>query len=317
MYFSKFPLVEYIYRDNSGTFRKKLSTNILRRIGFTSLSKENNGNFLDYYIKDGETPEIIADKLYADPEYHWLVLLFNDIIHPYKDWPLDSFSLDKYIDRKYKGYSFFLSDGNNGHPNTISFYKDQTVASSSGWSDIHGVYQVADRRARVSEWNTQMSKLDIWNTVPDAWTVEEYVVAVGATGQAVRGKLERFTVATDAVHHFERKEAGSSGGYIRLNPLASAETQGQIPLGATGATFGADGVESGIYRTTPVTFEETLIGMYMGVDGSNNNDNVCTNREYEYRINEEKRNIKLLHPDFVSVAAEEMADILKVEGLIT
>ena len=256
--------------------------------------------------------------MYDDPEYHWLILLFNDVIHPYKDWPLDSFALDKYIDNKYQGYSFFLSDRSDDHPNTINFHQDQTVASSSGNTDIYGVYQVGNHKARVSNWDTQMSRLDIWNTTPESWP-NEYVVGIGVTGQAVLGKIQRVTWATEAVHHFERKEKGSSGAYIWLNPLASTESDGQIPLGATGATFGADGSETAPngHDLTPVIFEETLIGRYMGIDGTENNNNVCTNREYEYRINEEKKNIKILHPNFVNTAVEEMKDLLKVRGLIT
>ena len=33
-------------------------------------------------MQDSDTPEIIADKYYGNVEYHWVVLLFNNIIDP-------------------------------------------------------------------------------------------------------------------------------------------------------------------------------------------------------------------------------------------
>ena len=68
MFFSHFPLVDYIYKNNDGILRKKLAVNILKRVGFDPLSKKDKDHFITYHIKNGETPEIIADKLYNNPE---------------------------------------------------------------------------------------------------------------------------------------------------------------------------------------------------------------------------------------------------------
>jgi hypothetical protein len=37
----------------------------------------------------------------AHPEKHWIVLMFNDIIDPQYDWPLDQRTIIKYINDKY------------------------------------------------------------------------------------------------------------------------------------------------------------------------------------------------------------------------
>jgi len=317
MYFSHFPLVDYIYKNNDGILRKKLAVNILKRVGFDPLSKKDKDHFITYRIKNGETPEIIADKLYNNSELHWLILLFNNTVNPYKDWPLDNLAIDNYIENKYPGYSLFIADySGTGHPNTINFHKDQTVASSSGGWDAYGIYQVSEERARVSSWDTQNCRLEIYNTIPETWAEDEFVVGVGSTGQAVIGKIKRFTLSTDAVHHFERQEPGSSGDYIQLNPLGSSEQTGQIALGATGVSFGSGGTE-GSFATSAVTFEDTLIGKYMGVGGSQVNNNVLTNRDYEYRLNDEKKEIELLDPTYVSIAIKELKKLLDVKGLIT
>lgn len=76
-------------------------TNIISRFGFEKKLKENSSAFYKYSIKDSDTPEIIASKFYDNPERHWIVLLFNDIIDPQYDWPLQNNTLIEFIDAKY------------------------------------------------------------------------------------------------------------------------------------------------------------------------------------------------------------------------
>jgi len=76
-------------------------TNIISRFAFESTLKENSAAFYEYDIQDSDTPEIIADKYYGNPERHWMVLLFNDILDPQWDWPLTENNLVKYVNDKY------------------------------------------------------------------------------------------------------------------------------------------------------------------------------------------------------------------------
>ena len=84
MYFSNFPSIVY---DATGNFDFKVVTNLLRRV---ALRQKVSADVLvfDYYdVKDGETPEIIAHKLYGDSELHWVILLINNITDRYHQWP--------------------------------------------------------------------------------------------------------------------------------------------------------------------------------------------------------------------------------------
>ena len=40
-------------------------------------------------IDDGETPEVVAEKIYGDAGAAWVVLLANSIIDPQFEWPLN------------------------------------------------------------------------------------------------------------------------------------------------------------------------------------------------------------------------------------
>ena len=120
-YFNYFP--KTFYTSNNDVNGVEAITNIITRFAFDSQLKENTSAFYPYQVQDSDTPEIIADKYYGNVEYHWVVLLFNNIIDPQFDWPLKSDTLIDYIDKKYtangtantpaqSGLSWALSENN-------------------------------------------------------------------------------------------------------------------------------------------------------------------------------------------------------------
>jgi hypothetical protein len=56
----------------------------------------------DYYqIQDNQRPEIIASKLYGDPELDWVILTTNNITNIREQWPLSNTDLHSYMLDKY------------------------------------------------------------------------------------------------------------------------------------------------------------------------------------------------------------------------
>lgn len=99
-YFRQLPLVLYPSLTNDGVTNQAL-TNILTRSGFLREVTENTAMFYEYQVKDGETPEVIAHKLYGSVDRFWIVLLFNNLSNPYYDFPLVTEQLDTFIENKY------------------------------------------------------------------------------------------------------------------------------------------------------------------------------------------------------------------------
>ena len=97
-YFSYFPTVNHSLKDD-GTYVEV--TNILKRFAFREDVKGKVDVFYEYSIKDGERPDILADRLYGDSKYAWVILLFNDIIDPFYEWPLFGQDFTNYITGKY------------------------------------------------------------------------------------------------------------------------------------------------------------------------------------------------------------------------
>jgi len=98
MYFSSFPIIPY---DSKGDLNFKDVTNLLRRVGMRAKLKSNTLLYDTYDVKEGETPEMIAHKLYGDPELHWIILLVNDITDRYHQWPMSGMQFLGYINDKY------------------------------------------------------------------------------------------------------------------------------------------------------------------------------------------------------------------------
>ena len=97
MYFDSFPIIQYGSTD--GTIKNV--TNLLRRVAIRTKVKTNAALFDTYDIKSGETPEIIADKFYDDPELHWVIMLVNNVTDRYHDWPMNEQQFSTFINEKY------------------------------------------------------------------------------------------------------------------------------------------------------------------------------------------------------------------------
>ena len=74
---------------------------ITRNIRFRRDVLANVMIYDEYDIVDGETPEIIAEKMYGNAEYHWIVMLANDRYDYRSDFPLQYNELQDYINSKY------------------------------------------------------------------------------------------------------------------------------------------------------------------------------------------------------------------------
>ena len=102
MYFEMFPLMPY---DSLGDGNPKDVTNLLRRVKVRSKIRDNAAVFDTYIVKEGETPEMIADRLYNDVQLHWVVLIFNDIVDRYNQWPMTTGAFNKFVKDKYTNIS--------------------------------------------------------------------------------------------------------------------------------------------------------------------------------------------------------------------
>lgn len=102
MYFDNFEKIVYDFKSGANnTNQLTLIQDITKNIRFKKEFLESLTIFEPYRIEDGDTPEIIAEKVYGTPQYHWIVMLANQRYDHVEDFPLTGVKLDKMIQRKY------------------------------------------------------------------------------------------------------------------------------------------------------------------------------------------------------------------------
>ena len=87
MYFSQFPTIFY---DAVGKTGPKIVTHLLKRVAVNSKARATTAVYDTYDVRNGETPEMIAHKYYGDAEYHWVILMVNNITDRYHQWPMNT-----------------------------------------------------------------------------------------------------------------------------------------------------------------------------------------------------------------------------------
>lgn len=99
-FLDRFPKIKY---DITGDKPTELitATNIMFRFSIIKDIISNISAYGIYTIKDGDTPEILAEKAYGNPEAYWIILYANDMFDPQYDWPLPYNAFKNYIIDKY------------------------------------------------------------------------------------------------------------------------------------------------------------------------------------------------------------------------
>jgi hypothetical protein len=275
--YDKLPTVNYVtpqgYRQMSDiTVRFKVEQTVIDEGAYP----------LNITINDTDRPEILAHRVYKDSYLNWMVLNLNNMVNPYYDWVLSSVAMDNYITEKYPGYTVFLTSVGGSTAFEGSF-RTNDIVYATGVSSADAQPSILDslKNARVVEYDPQYCRLVIDLTQKTAWIPAEGDLISGANtnvlGEATYyvARIGKVAQSPYAVHHFQ-----NSDGEI-LNPRIPKSLHGEfLSTSSFGFTFGA-----------------TPIGRYILEDHV---DDVVTNREYETKINDDKRNIVLVDPVYIA-----------------
>ncbi len=144
MYFSKFQDILYDFKIKDTVQNravKDITTNV--RLKTKILADLTLYDFYD--MKEGETPEIVAQRFYGNPELHWIIMLSNERYDYIDDFPMGAHQLEKHINSKY---------GNDR--NAIHHYeKDGLIVDNTVVLDALGVsnadyeYDLNDKKRRI------------------------------------------------------------------------------------------------------------------------------------------------------------------------
>lgn len=209
--FNFFPKTFYSNNDVGNSL--DTVTNITARFGFETKLKENTAAFYRYEIQDGDTPEIIAHKYYGHVERHWIVLMFNDIIDPQFDWPLEERNLMDFIELKYSSPEF--SDKANTGETGLSYAKSSF--------DPHTWYKIV---TRVNDLDGEklIEKIDIdqqtYTNLPSS-TIITYTLQNGQSVTETTTKL----LQTRYEYEVENNEEKRSINLLRSDFVSQIEAE--------------------------------------------------------------------------------------------
>ena len=122
-YFRELPDLFYQspLKDRNSSTEYVRVKNLFRRVKLRDDLQNTFTLFNKYQIHQGERPEMVANRVYGDVSYDWVVLLTAGIINVRDQWPLSDFELYRYAENKY-----------GSDLNAIRFYETTEVKDSSG-----------------------------------------------------------------------------------------------------------------------------------------------------------------------------------------
>ena len=185
-YFNELPNISTIslLKDKSRSDERILVKNIFRRAKLRTDVDRAITAYEFYTIKEGERPDIIANKFYDDPELDWVILIVNNITSIRDEWPLSNNDLNTHMIDKY-GSESALAEVHHYETREIRDQHNRTVLEGGlevdqnfvfSYTPIGGVTQNISAAGPVSNYEYE-------RTVNDAKRVirilkEEYVSAL-------------------------------------------------------------------------------------------------------------------------------------------
>lgn len=101
-YFSYLPNV---YVGTSTTTNTKQEYSVVKNIFRRVKAREDLSKYTEFFeqvsIEDGQLPFQIAEAYYGDPELDWVILLTNNIVDVYEQWPKSRRELEYFTQQKY------------------------------------------------------------------------------------------------------------------------------------------------------------------------------------------------------------------------
>ena len=99
-FFDLFPKIGYDIAGNQYSNYEDV-TNTFFRLRILREVLSNISAYKYHIVKDHETPEILAEGVYGNPEAHWIILMANEITNPLFHWPMNDRVFSNYITDKY------------------------------------------------------------------------------------------------------------------------------------------------------------------------------------------------------------------------
>tara|TARA_B100001778_G_C18600188_1_gene636848 strand:- start:40 stop:687 length:648 start_codon:yes stop_codon:yes gene_type:complete len=122
-YFRELPNLRYpsFLKEKKSSLDYIEVKNVFRRIKLRDDLQSNFTIFNKYEIEEGMRPDTVAEELYGNPEFDWIVLTVAGILNVRNEWPLNNRDLYNYCLDKY-----------DDSLNSVRFFETKEVKNADG-----------------------------------------------------------------------------------------------------------------------------------------------------------------------------------------
>jgi len=309
-YFRQVPNFEYVNRnaDNldisnyievKNLFKKgKLRPDIFGNLNF----------FTKYKIIGDERPDNVAYKLYNDSTLDWVVLLSNNILNIQTEWPLPQTSFDQILLEKYGSYETLYSG--------VHHYETVEVKNSRGITVLPGGLKTPNT------WRTNGNFIQVTKTSINQIFAGSAGVASTTVTVSMDNGIQGLRVG-DQVSINNVSLPTYNGKFVVTSILASINDIAisfnyelpEIPSVANPTINGTEEVlfaiegNLGVGNAYYYEYYDDGLGYYVTLP-STEVVTAVTNYQYESEIEDNKRNIFTLKPQYLNVVFNDLDDIM-------
>lgn len=312
-YFRQVPNFEYVsrtageqnisdYIEVKNLFKRgKLREDIFGNLAF----------FTKYKIIGNERPDNVAYKLYNDETLDWVILLANNILNVQSEWPLTQQAFDKVMFEKYGDYETLYG--------SIHHYETTGIVNSKGVTVLPAGLRVPNT------WNTNGNFIEVNNTKISQIFSGDGITATTTATVSVNNGIYGLNVGSQITIN-NVIDSTYNGTFIVTSALIPFENSGAVSF-----TYELPSIPNDAIPTLADPRTEEVLLTIENPNGTGNSyyyeyydeglgysvqlprDSFVrevTNFEYENQLEENKRNIFILKPRYLSVVFNDMDDLM-------
>lgn len=285
-FLDKFPLVRYTV-DKQLLSEFDTVRNVLFRIGIVKdVMEQNVDAYYFYAIRDSDRPETLAEQIYGSAEAHWIILYANNIYDPYYDWPMDQRTFEKYIIKKY---------GSLEWAKTNYHHYEKVITRENPFAQVTATFKYEVNDKKLTD-----GILTIIDTEFDYGIGEIAYIGPSNVSNTFSGQVMAWS---------------NANGYIVLANTSGSAKPYQFLIGASSAANGT--VLKTDIPAAPMDAYNTLVDTTdfstYEVAGRTVFETISRDRvsyyDYEERLNEDKRQIKIIQPQYYMQIMSELDNI--------
>ncbi len=265
-YFSMFPTQSYDF-NRQGVYQTVVD--LYRSVRPLQNFVDDISAYRYFEIANGERPDIVSQRLYNSPNYHWTFFIVNDFLHDgIGVWPMSMEDLQEYIATEYNGWALETRpDVTYNTDGQITNYKDSLAGRFTIGETITG--QTGGAVGTLTKKDIYLNQLVVQDVTGTFLGSGD-----GNTLEAVTGSTSTDTVTchiawdyADAPHHW----------YVEGD-----ETEAHV----SNANFFSEHEDS---NTAQILMEGSVAAAAY-----------TSNRAYIHNLNDQRSQIRVVNPNFMS-----------------